>query len=329
MSTLNRRTVLTAAAVAACTASTTRVYAQAGSYPNKSIRLIVPFPAGGGTDAVARMVSQKLGEALGQSVVVDNKAGAGTTIGLAELARAPADGYTIGVGGTSDPLLPLLYENLPFNPTTDLVFVSTLASSALVLAVGPNVPARNVTEFIALAKSKSISPLAYASVGVSSPHHLSGIHFASLAGVTLTHVPYKGTSPAITDLVGGHIPAAMLGLPSVLPFARAGKLRILGVASPKRSPLAPDIPTIAEAGLKGFEAGFWYHIVAPRGTPKPIVERLRTEIDRIVSTIEMKDAMAKSGFESLTLSPEESERALRADTSRWTQIIRDNNIRGS
>jgi len=324
-----RRSVVTAGAAAVWTAASTRVHAQASTYPNKSIRLIVPYPAGGGTDVVARMVSQKLGEALGQSLVVDNKAGAGTTIGLGELARSPADGYTIGVGGTSDPLLPLLYENLSFSPTTDLVFVSTLASSTLVLAVGTNVPARNVSEFIALAKSKSASPLAYASVGVSSPHHLAGIHFASMAGVQLTHTPYRGTAPAVNDLVGGHIPAAMLGLPSALPFARNGKLRILGVASPKRSPLAPDIPTIAESGLKGFEAGFWYHIVVPKGTPKPIVERLRTEIDRIVSSAEMKEAMAKGGFESLTLSPEESERALRADTARWTQVIRDNNIRGS
>jgi tripartite-type tricarboxylate transporter receptor subunit TctC len=326
---LTRRSIVTAGAAVVWTAASTRVHAQASPYPNKSIRLIVPYPAGGGTDVVARMVSQKLGEALGQSLVVDNKAGAGTTIGLGELARSPADGYTIGVGGTSDPLLPLLYENLSFSPTTDLVFVSTLASSTLVLAVGTNVPARNVSEFIALAKSKSASPLAYASVGVSSPHHLAGIHFASMAGVQLTHTPYRGTAPAVTDLVGGHIPAAMLGLPSALPFARNGKLRILGVASPKRSPLAPDIPTIAESGLKGFEAGFWYHIVVPKGTPKPIVERLRTEIDRIVSSAEMKEAMAKGGFESLTLSPEESERALRADTARWTQVIRDNNIRGS
>lgn len=326
---LTRRSVVTAGAAAVWTAASAHVHAQASTYPNKSIRLIVPYPAGGGTDVVARMVSQKLGEALGQSLVVDNKAGAGTTIGLGELARSPADGYTIGVGGTSDPLLPLLYENLSFSPTTDLVFVSTLASSTLVLAVGTNVPARNVSEFIALAKSKSASPLAYASVGVSSPHHLAGIHFASMAGVQLTHTPYRGTAPAVTDLVGGHIPAAMLGLPSALPFARNGKLRILGVASPKRSPLAPDIPTIAESGLKGFEAGFWYHIVVPKGTPKPIVERLRTEIDRIVSSAEMKESMAKGGFESLTLSPEESERALRADTARWTQVIRDNNIRGS
>ncbi len=298
-------------------------------FPAKPVRLIVPFPPGGGTDAVARMVSQKLALALGQPVVVENKAGAGTTIGLAEVARSAADGYTLGVGGTSDPLLHLLYENLPFNPTNDLVFVSTLASSTIVLAVGANLPAKNVSEFIALAKSSAAAPLGYASVGVSSPHHLAGIHFSSVSGAPLTHVPYKGTAPALTDLVGGHIPAGMLGLPSVLPFSRSGKLRILGVASAKRSPLAPDIPTIAEAGLKGFEAGFWYHVVVPRGTPKPIIDRLRLEIDKVVSSNEMKDTMAKSGFEALMLTPEESDRALKEDTARWTKIIRENNIRGS
>lgn len=325
---LTRRSAMAFSSLALLSGTASSARAQAG-YPARAIRLIVPFPAGGGTDTVARMVSQKLGAALGQSTVVENKPGAGTTIGLAEVARAAPDGYTLGVGGTSDPLLPLLYDNLPFNPTSDLVFVSTLASSTLVLAVGMNVPARNVTEFIALARSRTSQPLGYASVGVSSPHHLAGIHFSSMAAAPLTHVPYKGTAPALADLIGGHIPAAMLGLPSALPHARSGKLRILGVASAKRSPLAPDIATISEAGLKGFEAGFWYHIVAPRGTPKTVIDRLRVEIDRVVSNPEMRDTLAKSGFESLTLTPEESERALREDTARWTRIIRDNGIRGS
>jgi tripartite-type tricarboxylate transporter receptor subunit TctC len=298
-------------------------------FPTKPIRLIVPFPPDGGTDAVARRVSQKLALALGQPVVVENKAGAGTTIGLAEVARSAADGDALGVGGTSDPLLHPLSENLTFDPTKDLVFLSTLASSTIALAVGANLPAKNVTEFIALAKRSAAAPLGHASVGMSSPQHLAGIHFSSPSGAPLTHVPYKGTAPALTDLVGGHIPAGMLGLPSVLPFFRSGKLRILGVASAKRSPLAPDIPTIAEAGLKGFEAGFWYHVVVPRGTPKPIIERLRLEIDKVVSSSETKDTMAKSGFEALMLTPEESDRALREDTARWTEIIRENNIRGS
>ena len=299
------------------------------AYPSKAIRLIVPYPAGGGTDAVARAVFQKLGESLGQAVVVENKAGAGTTIGLAELARSAPDGYTLGIGGTSDPLLPLLYDKLPFNPKTDLVFVTTLATAPIALVTGPSISAHSVSEFVSLAKSQSASPMGYASVGVASPQHLAGIYFSALSGAPMNHVPYKGTAPALTDLMGGHIPAAMLGLPSLLPYARTGKLRILGVASAKRSSLAPDIPTISEGGVKGFEAGYWYHVVVPKGTPIAVVERLRAEIDKVVRSPEMKDSLAKSGFETLTLTPEESERALKADTARWTKIIRDNNIRGS
>jgi len=299
------------------------------SYPNKNLRMVVPFPPAGGTDTVARALAQRLSTALSQAVVVDNKAGAGTTFGLAEVARATPDGYTIGIGGTSDPLLGLLYDNLPFNPTQDLVFVSTLASSPIALAVGNNVPAKNITEFISYAKGRSQSPLAYASVGIASPQHLAGIHFSAMTGAPLIHAPYRGTGPALNDLLGGHVPAAMLGLPSLLPHARNGKLRILGVASAKRSPLAIEIPTIAESGVGGFEAGFWYHVVVPRGTPADVIQRLRLAIDRVISSPDMKDYLAGNGFEALTLSPEESVRALKLETEKWSRIIRENNIRGS
>ena len=299
------------------------------SYPSKGLRMVVPFPPGGGTDTVARALAQRLSAALGQSVIVDNKAGAGTTIGLAEVARASPDGYTVGIGGTSDPLLSLLYDNLSFNPTQDLVFVSTLASTPIALAVGNNVPARTITEFISYAKSRSSSPLAYASVGIASPQHLAGIHFSAMTGAPLIHAAYKGTGPALNDLLGGHIPVAMLGLPSVLPHARTGKLRILGVASATRSQLAIDIPTIAESGVNGFEAGFWYHVVVPRGTPADVIQRLRLAIDRVVTNPEMKEYLAGQGFEALTLSPNESIRALKLETEKWSRIIRENNIRGS
>lgn len=299
------------------------------SYPNKPIRVIVPFPAGGGTDAVARAVFQKVSEALGQSMVIENKAGAGTAIGLGEVARAAPDGYTIGIGGTSDPLLPLLYDNLPFNPLTDLVFVSTLASVPLAVAVSNTVPAKTVPELVAHAKTKSSAPLAIASAGVTTPHHIAAILLGSMAGFPVTVVPYKGTAPAITDLIGGHVPLAMMGLPSVLPYHRSGKLRILGVGSAKRSTLAPDIPTIGEQGVKGYEATYWFHATVPKGTPKAIVERLHIEIDKVVRSAEVRDSLAKAGFEALTLTPQESDLALRADTARWTKVIQDNNIRGT
>lgn len=324
----NRRSALKALGAGAVAVAAWPLMAQE-RYPTKALRLVVPFPPGGGTDTVARAVAQRLAIALGQAVVVDNKAGAGTTIGLSEVARSTPDGYTIGIGGTSDPLLPLLYDNLPFNPGRDLVFVSTLASSTIALAVANNVPAKTVSEFIAYAKSQAASPLGYASVGVASPMHLAGIHFSAISGAPLTHIPYRGTGPAINDLLGGHVPAAMLGLPSLLPHARTGKLRILGVASPKRSPLATDIPTLSEVGVKDFEAGFWYHVIAPRGTPNAIVELLRSEIDRVVGNSEMKESLAIAGFETLTLSPEDSARSLKLETEKWARIIRENNIRGS
>jgi tripartite-type tricarboxylate transporter receptor subunit TctC len=325
---MKRRVTLQLMAAGALGASGLPLLAQVIS-TNKNLRMIVPFPPGGGTDAVARALALRLSAVLGQTVVVDNKAGAGTTIGLAEVARAAPDGYTVGIGGTSDPLLPLLYDNLPFNPTQDLVFVSTLASSPIALAVGNNVPVRNIAEFISHAKSKSSSPLAYASVGIASPQHLAGIHFSAMTGAPLIHAPYRGTGPALNDLLGGHVPAAMLGLPSLLPHARNGKLRILGVASATRSQLASDIPTIAESGVNGFEAGFWYHVVVPRGTPVNVIQALRLAIDRVISSSEMKTYLSSNGFEALTLSPEESSRALKLETEKWSRIIRENNIRGT
>lgn len=325
---INRRT-LAALPLAAMLAALAGPTPAQSSYPNKPIRIIVPYPAGGGTDIVTRAVFQKVGEAMGQPIVIENKAGAGTAIGLGEVARAAPDGYTIGVGGTSDPLLPLLYDNLSFNPNTDLVVVSTLASVPLALVAAANVPARNMAEFIALAKSNSQAPMAIASVGVTSPHHMAAILLGSMAGVPLTLVPYRGTAPAMTDLVGGHIPLGMMSLPSALPYAKNGKLKILGVGTSRRSNLAPEIPTIDESGVKGFEASFWFHAILPKGTPKPIIDRLRAEIDKVVRNPEVRDSLGKAGYEALTLTPEESDRALKADTERWTKVIRENNIRGT
>ena len=300
----------------------------AQTYPNRPIRLIVPYPAGGGTDILARSVFQKVSESLGQPFVVENKGGAGTSIGLAEVARSHPDGYTIGIGGTSDPLLPILYDNLPFNPMTDLIFVSTLASVPIVLVAGPSVPAKTMQEFLAYAKGKNTAPLSYASMGVATPHHMAGILLAATLGIPLTHIPYKGTAPALTDLVGGHVPLATIGLPSALPYAREGKLKILGVASAKRSALAPEIPTIEEGGLKDFVASYWWHVIAPKGTPKPIVDRLNDEIGKALRLPELRDSLLKGGFEPLVLTRDEADRALKEDTARWTKVIRENNIRG-
>lgn len=323
---MKRREFTLAATAAALLAP--MVSARADGYPSKPVRLIVPYPPGGGTDTVARAVFELVAPLLGQPVVVENKAGAGTTIGLAELARSAPDGYTVGVGGSSDPLLPLLYDRLPFNPVADLSFVATLATVPIVLAAGPSLPGKTMRELLAVAKAKGAQPLSYASPGTASPHHLAGIYLAQMAGIPLEHVPYKGSSQAITDLIGGHVPLAMLGLPSALPFARQGKLKILGVASAQRSALAPEIPTISEGGVPGFSAGYWWHVTVPTGTPQPVIGKLREAIDNALRTPTMRESLLKSGFEPMLLSPAEAQKALTEDTARWTKVIRDNNLRG-
>lgn len=302
--------------------------ARAADYPSRPVRLIVPYPPGGGTDTVARAVFERVATLTKQPFVVDNKAGAGTSIGLAELARSHPDGYTIGVGGSSDPLLPFLYEKLPFNPTADLTFVATLATVPIVLAAGPSMPARTMGELLAIGRAKGAKPMDYASPGIASPHHLAGIYLGEMARIPLVHVPYKGTSQAMTDLIGGHVPLAMLGLPSALSFARQGKLKILGVASKQRSALAPDVPTISEGGVAGFDAGYWWHVTVPAGTPKPITETLRQAINKALDMPDLRESLLKSGFEPMQLPEAEAEKALKADTAKWAKVIRDNHIHG-
>ncbi|MHA7682592.1 Bug family tripartite tricarboxylate transporter substrate binding protein [Cupriavidus sp. PET2-C1] len=323
---MQRREFMHLAGAAAVLASTGS--ALANTYPSRPVRVVVPYPAGGGTDTVARAVFARVAGILGQPFVIDNRSGAGTTIGLADLARSRPDGYTVGVGGTSDPLLPLLYPKMSFNPNTDLTFVATLATVPIVLVAGPGVQAKTLGELLALGKAKGAAPLAYASPGVASPQHLAGIYFSTMTGIPLEHVAYKGTGPALTDLAGGHVPLAMLGLPSALPYAREGKLTILGVATAKRSALAPEIPTIEEGGVKGFDAGYWWHVTVPIGTPQPVIAQLRDAINKALRTPALVESLLKSGFEPLLLSPAEAELALKADTAKWAKVIRDSNIRG-
>ncbi|WP_454752845.1 Bug family tripartite tricarboxylate transporter substrate binding protein [Cupriavidus necator] len=305
------------------------VPARAESYPSRPVRLIVPYPPGGGTDTVARTVFEHVSGLLGQPFVVENKAGAGATIGLGDLARSRPDGYTVGVGGSSDPLLPLLYDKLSFNPVSDLAFVATLATVPIVLVAGPSLPAKNLQELLAIGRARRAQPISYASPGAASPHHLAGIYFGQMAGIPLVHVPYKGTAQATTDLIGGHVPLAVLGLPSALTFEREGKLRILGVASAQRSALAPEVPTISEAGVPGFSAGYWFHATVRTGTPQPIIARLREAVIKALRTPAVAESLLKGGFEPVTLSPAEAEKALKEDTARWARVIRENHLRGS
>ncbi|MDF3837036.1 tripartite tricarboxylate transporter substrate-binding protein, partial [Cupriavidus basilensis] len=207
-------------------------------------------------------------------------------------------------------------------------FVATLATVPIVLVAGPGLPAKTMRELLSVARAKGAQPLGYASPGTASPHHLAGIYLAQMAGIALEHVPYKGSAQAISDVIGGHVPLAMLGLPSALPFMRQGKLKILGVASAQRSALAPDIPTISEGGVPGFSAGYWWHVTVPTGTPQPVIGQLREAIDKTLRTPALTESLLKSGFEPMLLSPAEAERALKEDTARWTKVIRENNLRG-
>lgn len=300
--------------------------ASAQAWPNKPIRAIVPFSAGGGTDVASRIVLLKVGEILGQNIVIENKGGAGGTLGYAELAKARPDGYTIGVAGTNLAYMSLLYPGLSFNPTVDLTAVAPLAGVTLTVAASPALAVRNMTELLAYAKSQK-NPLGYATAGVSTPQHLAGELLSKTLGVPLTHIPYKGTSPAVADVVGGHVPLTMIGLPSALPFVKSNQLKMLGVAAAKRSALAPDLPTLAEMGLPGYEASFWYDVRVPKDTPKAIIEQLHKAITQAVSSPDVQATLMKAGFEPMTAEPTAYEQALKIDGDKWIAIVRDNKIK--
>jgi tripartite-type tricarboxylate transporter receptor subunit TctC len=325
METFMKRRLLLSHVVAMCAAMACST-ASAQAWPSKPIRAIVPFSAGGGTDVASRIVLQKVGEILGQNIVIENKGGAGGTLGYAELAKARPDGYTLGVAGTNLAYMSLLYPGLSFNPTVDLVAVAPLAGVTLTVAANPKLPVRNMTELLAYARSQKV-PLSYATAGVATPQHLAGELLAKTMGVQLTHVPYKGTAPALADVVGGHVPLTMVGLPSALPYVKNNQLKILGVAASRRSNLAPDLPTLGEMGLKDFEASFWYDVRVPKDTPKSIIEQLQRAITQAISSPDVQATLVKAGFEPMTADPSAYEQALKADGDKWVAVVRDNKIR--
>src|SRR3954470_561496 len=268
---LTRRATLCAAAFMAAALT-----AHAAGYPDKPVKVAVGFAAGGGADIIARLVGTQMGIQTGQSFVVDNKPGATGTIAATYVAKAAADGYTIFLGSQSTMLVaPAIYPKLQFDPVKDFTPVSMLVSMPMILAVHPSVPAKNLQELIALAKK---SPLSYASAGAGGPQHVAGELFKKLAGVDLTHIPYKGEAPALTDAVGGQVPVLFSNLPAVTPYIQAGKLRALAITSAKRHPAFPDLPTVAEAAkLPEFEVLTWYGLFAPAGTPAEVVKKLQDE----------------------------------------------------
>ncbi len=297
-------------------------FAVAEGYPSKPIRIIVPYPPGGFNDTLARTLGQKLNQKWGQSVVVDNRPGGGTTIGTNLVAKAPADGHTLLVVSFAFGVNPSLYQQLPYDTRRDFAPVVLAAGTANVLVVNPQLPVKSVLDLIALAKAKP-GKLNYASAGNGSSNHLSMELFKSMAGVDMVHVPYKGSAPAVTDLIGGQVDVMFDNVPNVLQHVKAGKLRGLAVSSKARSPFTPDLPTVAEAGVPGFDVSVWFGVVAPSGTPKAVVFQLNAEINRILKLPEVVESFHKQGVDPLGGTPDAFAEFLRDQSVKWAKVVKD------
>jgi tripartite-type tricarboxylate transporter receptor subunit TctC len=295
--------------------------AQASDFPNKAIRLVVPFPPGGATDAAARLVAVKMSEHWGQPVLVDNRAGAGGNVGSDLVAKAPADGYTLVMGVTgSHAINTSLYSKMPYDPVTDFVAVSQVAVVPNVLVVHPSVPAKNLAELVALAK-KEPGKLNYASLGNGTAAHLGMEMLKSEAGVDITHVPYKGSAPAVSDLLAGQVQMMVDGLPSALPHIKAGKLRAIALTSLRRAPSLPDLPTISES-YPGFYADAWSGLFAPKGTPQPVVDKLSAEVQRILKLPDVREKLAALGAEPVGSTQAEFTAHVKREIDKWAKVVK-------
>ncbi len=297
-------------------------------YPTRPLRLIVPTAPGGGTDFTARTIAQKLGEAIGQTVIVDNRPGAADNIGVDIAAKASPDGYTLVMPITSFPINPHLYDKLPFDTVTDFTPIVLAASAPLLLVLNPAVPAKSVSELIAVAKSKP-GQLNYANSGNGTTAHLAGELFKKMAGVNLVSVPYKGGGPAVIDLIAGQVQVYFSTIPAALAQVQAGRLRGIAVTATRRVPLIPEVPTAAESGLPGFEVIGWFGLFAPAATPKPIIARLNTEINAVLKLAETQKRFSGDGLVPGGGTPEELGNFLRAEVAKWGALIRDAGLKGN
>ena len=296
------------------------------AFPDKPVKITVGFAAGGGADIVARQLGQQMGAQTGQSFIVDNKPGATGTIAATHVAKSPADGYTMFLGSQSTMLVaPAIYPKLQFDPVKDFTPISMLVSMPMILVVHPSVPAKNVQELIALARKGELS---YASAGAGGPQHTAGELFASLANVRITHIPYKGEAPALTDVIGGTVPVMFSNLPAVLPYVQSGKLRALAISSARRHPAHPELPTVAEAAkLADFEVLTWYGIFAPAGTPADVAKKLETEAIAALKSKDLSGKLAGQGFTVVGSTQQQFSAFMKNEVPRWAKLVKDANIR--
>jgi tripartite-type tricarboxylate transporter receptor subunit TctC len=301
--------------------------AAAQTWPTKPVRIVVPFPPGQSADIMMRLLAERLTPALGKQVIVDNRAGAGGAIGMEHAAKSEPDGHTVVMGASGPTTIsPTLQPKLPYDPLKDFEPVTAVASVAQVFMANPSFPAKSIKELIALAKSKP-GDLNYGSSGVGTTQHLFVEAFASAAGIKLTHVAYKGSSPAVTDLLGGQIPMISDTVPVALPLVRSGKVRPLAVTSIRRQPFLPDVPTIDEQGIKGFNAIGWIGVLAPAGTPPAILDRLSAEMQKAIAHPETKAKMDEMGFVAMSETREKFRDFMRAETAKWRKVIADANVK--
>lgn len=317
------RTTLPLALALACSVAWN---AAAQEYPQKPIRLIIPFAPGGSNDIIGRLLAARLTETLSQQVIPDNRAGAGGSIGAELAAKAPPDGYTLVIGHIGTLAVnPTLYPKLAYNPTTDFAPISTIAKVANILVEHPALPAKSVPELVAFVKA-SPGKLVYGSGGTGGAAHLAMEYFKLLAKVDIRHIPYKGTGPAIVDLIAGQTQLVFAGVPGIVNHVKSGKLRALGVSTSKRLTVFPDVPTIIEGGVAGYEATQWYGVLAPAGTPAPIVDKLHREIVTWVGTKQLQERLVADGSEPFTTKPEEFMAFIKSETARWAPVIRSAHI---
>ena len=321
-----RRSLLTIACVAAGTAFTPLAVLAQAAYPAKPIRLIVPFPPGGGTDILSRLVAQKLTESAKWTVVADNRAGAGGTIGITEAAKAAPTGYDLVMGQKDNMVVgPWLYKNLPWNPTKDFAPIAHVAYTPVIIATSANSRFKTLADVVAAAKAAP-DTITYGSPGNGTTIHLAGDLFEKAAGIKIRHVPYKGSNPAMMDALAGNVDLLVSSVPSAMGQIKSGKLRPLAVTSAKRSTSLPDVPTVAEQGFKDFDVSTWYGVFAPAGTPKEIVTAVNAEINKLLATAEMKDAIHAQGAEPQAMTPDQFGTQLKADYQKWRGIVQGSGV---